>query len=278
MTSVSRPSVPRTSIADAFAQAKAGGRIALMPFIPAAYPTLEATAALLPALEHAGASLIEIGFPFSDPIADGPTIQHAFVEALAHKVRPADVFRVVAAARASVSIPLVAMVSYSIVYRIGVDEFISQAKSAGFDGLIIPDLPPPEAQAVCQKVQAGGLDTVLLVAPTTEPERRKEIAGLCSGFVYYLSISGVTGQRTALPDDLPENLRQLRTVTDKPIAVGFGVSTSEHLVALSGLADGAIVGSALVKVMQEHRSAATTTMAQAVATRCRQLLEPASPL
>lgn len=278
MSHANQVAKPRVSIAQAFAQAQAAGRVALMPFIPAGYPTMEATEALLPALEHAGASLIEIGFPFSDPIADGPTIQHAFSDALANKIRPADVFRTVQRARPSVGIPLVAMVSYSIVYRIGVDPFAAQAKAAGFDGLIIPDLPPPEAQGICRQVQAAGLDTILLVAPSTDLQRRQEIAALCSGFVYYLSISGVTGQRDVLPDDLQTNLRQLRTITTKPIAVGFGISTADHVKSLSGLADGAIVGSALVKLMQEHRSEATTALAAIVAGRCRQLLAPATAL
>ena len=136
--------------------------------------------------------LFRSGIPFSDPIADGPIIQEAFVAALAKKLTVSDIFAAIRETRLKVNIPLVAMVSYSIVFRYGLDRFVADAKAAGFDGLILPDLPPPEAQAVCGRVQAGGLDTILLVSPTTAPERRSEIARLCSGFIYYLSVSGIT--------------------------------------------------------------------------------------
>ncbi len=198
--------------------------MALMPFIPAGYPNLETTQAILPALEAGGANLIEIGIPFSDPVADGPTIQAAFATALAKGLRVADIFKAIAAARAMVSIPLVAMVSYSIVFRYGVDRFLNDAREAGFDGLIVPDLPPPEAQSVCGKVRAAGLDTVLLIAPTTASDRRKEIADLCSGFVYYLSVAGITGARDSLPADLKENVRRIKQISHVPVCVGFGVS------------------------------------------------------
>src|SRR6185503_15462962 len=158
---------PRRSIADTFAQLRAKKQLAFMPFIPAGYPDLATTEKLLPALEQAGASIVEIGIPFSDPIADGPVIQEAFTAALAKKLKLAEVFATVKKARASVSIPLVAMVSYSIGYRYGIERFAATMKESGFDGLILPDLPPPEAKAICEKVLAAGLDTILLVAPTT---------------------------------------------------------------------------------------------------------------
>lgn len=239
----------RLSIADSFARCKREHRLALMPFIAAGYPSAEVTRAVLPALEAAGADLIEIGIPFSDPIADGPVIQQAFGAALAAGVRVADVFDMVAAARPKVSIPLIAMVSYSIVFRFGSAKFFSQARESGFDGLIIPDLPPPEAQAVCGTIRSAGLDTVLLVAPTTRPARRAEVARLCTGFTYYLSVSGITGERSSLPADLAENVRQLKSASVCPVAVGFGIGKPEHVAALKGIADGAIVGSALVRRM-----------------------------
>ena len=139
----------------------------------------------MPALEAGGASAVEMGIPFSDPIADGPTIQEAFNTALANKVKVADVFAAVAAVRRQFSLPLISMVSYSIVFRYGLERFVGDARAAGFGGLILPDVPPPEAQAVCAKVRAGGLDTILLVPPPPSAERRREIAALCSGFVYY---------------------------------------------------------------------------------------------
>jgi tryptophan synthase alpha chain len=264
---------PRRSIKDTFAALRQRGQISFMPFISAGYPDLQATAAIIPALESAGANLIEVGFPFSDPIADGPTIAESYTLALAKKIKLADIFKTIAAVRPKVSLPLVGMVSHSIVYRYGVDRFVADAKAAGFDGLIIPDLPPPEAQRACARVQAGGLDTILLVAPTTTPQRRAEIAGLCSGFIYYLSVSGITGERDKLPADLTENVKGLKSLTDKPVCVGFGISKPEHVKQLSGVADGAIVGSALVKRIAQHATAGTAAIARAAADYCRELLQ-----
>ena len=268
---MSSPAIPHRTIAQAFTVSRSRGKIALMPFISAGYPDLATTAALLPALEAAGADLIEIGFPFSDPIADGPTIQESYTVALAKKLKLQDIFKTIAAARPKVGLPLVAMVSYSIVYRFGLERFIGEAKAAGFDALLLPDLPPPEAASVCARIRAGGLDTVLLVAPTTPPQRRKEIAALSSGFVYYLSISGITGERDKLPADLAANVRALKEATDKPVCVGFGISTPEHLRQLSDVADGAIVGSAFVKRITQHAAGGTAAIVKAVGDYCREL-------
>ncbi len=250
------------TIRQTFDQLRQAGRIALMPFVPAGYPSLEATAAMLPAMADAGADLIEIGIPFSDPIADGPVIQAAFNHALSvGRVKVADVLATVKSVSARVRAPMVAMVSYSIVYRYGLDRFIADAKAAGFSGLILPDLPPPEAQAVCGKVNAAGLETVLLVAPTTSPQRKAEIARLSTGFVYYLSVAGTTGARSTLPADLPDNLAALRALTDRPLCVGFGVSTRDHVAQLAQHADGAIFGSALVKQLTPQQTPAQAAKA-----------------
>lgn len=264
--------VGRLSLKQTFADLRAQKQIAMMPFVAAGYPDLESTLATLPALEAAGANLIEVGFPFSDPIADGPVIAEAFVKTLAKHIRVADVFATIAKARARMSIPLVAMLSYSVVFRYGLDRFIREAKSAGFDGLILPDLPPPEAERVCATVQAGGLDTVLLIAPTTTEARRKEIARLSSGFIYYLSISGITGERDRLPADLEANLRQLKSITDRPVCVGFGINKPEHVKQLAGLADGAIVGTAFVRRMTESAAQGPAAVAKSAEEYCRQLL------
>jgi tryptophan synthase alpha chain len=261
-----------SAIRRTFALLRSKRQIALMPFVASGFPDLASTAAVLPALEAGGASMIEIGFPFSDPIADGPTIQAAFTEALATGIRIADTFRTVAAVRPAVSIPLVAMLSYSIVFRYGVGRFVKDAKSAGFDGLILPDLPPPEAQRVCELVRAGGLDTILLVAPTTTPQRRKEILDLCSGFAYYLSVSGITGERDRLPEDVTANVRALRELSDTPVCVGFGIHRAEQVAQLAGVADGAIVGSAFVKRMREAAPGGAVAVAQAAEGYCRELL------
>ncbi|HEY2586468.1 MAG TPA: tryptophan synthase subunit alpha [Tepidisphaeraceae bacterium] len=248
------------------------GRIGLVPFIPAGYPDLETTAACLPALQAGGASVIEVGIPFSDPIADGPVIQEAFTEALAKKLKVADVFRTVASVRDRMTVPIVAMVSYSVAFRYGIEKFTGEAKSAGFNGLILPDLPPPEAQAICEKVQAGGLDTTLLVAPTTAPERRKQIADLSSGFVYYLSVSGITGERDQLPPELAAKVKELRALTDRPVCVGFGIHKPRHVAQLSGIADGAIVGTAYVRRMKQHQSEGPAGISRAVEAYTRELL------
>lgn len=262
----------RLSIAQTFENLRAKKQIALMPFIPAGYPSLAATQAILPALETGGANLIEIGVPFSDPIADGPVIAAAFTQALRQKITVADVFATVAKVRGKVSIPMLAMLSYSIVFRHGVAKFAADAKAAGFDGLIIPDLPPPEAQTVTQTIRQAGLDTVLLVAPSTTAERRKEIASLSSGFVYYLSVAGITGERTALPADLAKNLADLKTISDRPVCVGFGISTAEHVKQLAGSAQGAIVGSALVRRMTANKDRSPAEIAKVCEGYCRELL------
>jgi tryptophan synthase alpha chain len=262
----------RTSLADTFQRLRSSRQIALMPFIPAGYPDLATTAAALPALEAGGANLIEIGIPFSDPVADGPTIQAAFTHALANKLKVADVFQTIAGARSTVSIPLVAMVSYSVVFRYGLDRFLTDAKRSGFDGLILPDLPPPEAQRVCGTIQAAGLDTILLVAPSTTPARRKDIAQLSTGFVYYLSVAGITGERDQLPPDLAGNIAQLKQLTDRPVCVGFGIHRPQQIADLAKIADGAIVGSAIVKRITQHASQGPAATAAALTDYCRELL------
>jgi len=262
----------RKTISQTFAALRTSGQIGLMPFIPAGYPDLTTTTAILPELEKAGASLIEIGFPFSDPIADGPTIQAAFTYALARKVRVKDVLAAVAQARKSMTIPMVAMLSYSIVFRYGQERFFTELRTSGFDGIIIPDLPPPEAQSVCAKVRAAGLDTVLLVSPTTTAQRRKEIADLCSGFVYYMSLSGITGERAELPADITTNVRDLKSLTPIPVCVGFGISKPQHVAQLRHIADGAIVGSAFVRKITEHMNESPAQIAQAASAYCRELL------
>jgi tryptophan synthase alpha chain len=264
--------VPRKTIAKTFQDLRAAAHIALMPFVPAGYPDLETTETILVALEQAGANIIEVGIPFSDPIADGPVIQAAFTAALAKKLKLAEVFRTIANVRPKLSIPLVAMVSYSVVFRYGLARFLTNAKMSGFDGLILPDLPPPEAQGVCDQVQSAGLDTILLVAPTTAPQRRAEIASLCSGFVYYLSISGITGERQQLPEDLRANVTQLKQASRCPVCVGFGIHKPEHVKQLSDIADGAIVGSAVVRRMEQHASEGPAGVARAVGAYCKELL------
>ncbi len=264
------PTKPRT-IAQSFADLRGHG-IGLIPFLPAGFPDLDTTSACLTAVDAIGPAAIEIGFPFSDPIADGPIIQQAFTAALDRKLKVREIFQTVRQASPRISAPLVGMLSYSIVFRYGAERFFTDAREAGFAGMIIPDLPPPEAARTCRQISAAGLDATLLIAPTTPTERRREIVALCTGFVYYLSVSGITGARSELPPNLAQNVRQLKTMTDRPVCVGFGISKPEHVAALSGIADGAIVGSAIVKRMIDSKSAGSAAIAANIGNYCRELL------
>lgn len=238
----------------AIASAKQKYGIALMPFVAAGYPDLKTSLELIPALQRAGAAVIEVGFPFSDPIADGPVIQEAFTVALSRGLRIDQIFDAFENMDAQISIPRIAMVSFSIIYRYGVQAFMQRAVRAGFAGVLIPDLPPPEADQVCQIVRNNGLDTVLLVSPTTSPHRRHEIAQLTSGFIYYLSLAGTTGERDHLPQDVQTNVQNLKQMASVPVCVGFGISKPEHLAQLSTVADGAIVGSAIIRRIKQNPS------------------------
>jgi tryptophan synthase alpha chain len=261
-----------TDLAQSIRSAQKSAGVALQPFVAAGYPSMEAVVETLKALDLPGIGAIEIGFPFSDPIADGPVIQEAFNEALTKGLKTQQIFSAIEAAKSAISKPLVAMVSYSIVFRYGTERFIADAKRAGFKGILIPDLPPPEAQGVCDKIAGGGLDSVLLVAPTTTSERRALIAKLCTGFVYYLSVSGVTGERDKLPQELAENVHEIRTISHVPVCVGFGIGRRDHVEQLSGVGDGAIVGSAIVRKMRESAGQPPLQTAKLVRSLCSQLL------
>ncbi len=241
-----------------FADLRAQGRRALMPFICGGHPGPGMTANLLPALEAAGASVVEIGIPFSDPIADGPVIAAAMHEALGRGATPRSVLDEVASVRDRVSLGLVAMVSVSIAYRLGgpqgdFGKFIADARTAGFDGLIFPDAPLEEAGALVDAARREGLTASLLIAPTTPPERMKRIAEASSGFVYLLARTGITGERSESPE-VAARVARLRGWTGLPIACGFGISTPEQVRAVVRDADAAIVGSALVRRVGEAAS------------------------
>lgn len=235
-----------------FSELRSSGGKALMPFITAGDPDLATTIRLLEAAQDAGASICEIGIPFSDPIADGPVIQASMSRALDQGLKVEQVFAAVAEARPRLTIGLIAMVSYSIVHRMGLKTFIQQAKNAGFDGFIFPDLPLAEAGPARQAVAEAGLILSMLIAPTTPIERAEQIAAASTGFVYVVSRPGITGAREALPPQLPARLERLRGVTDLPMAVGFGISTAAQVRDVVSVADAAIVGSALVAQVHEH--------------------------
>ncbi|HKQ47141.1 MAG TPA: tryptophan synthase subunit alpha [Phycisphaerae bacterium] len=221
----------------------------LWPFIAAGYPNLEITAALLQRLNTLPIRGVELGIPFSDPIADGPVIQQAFTRALASGIKVQDVFEMVASVRAQIAYPLLAMVSASIVYRRGVEVFAAEAHMAGFDGLIVPDISLEEAPALALAAAKENLRLSMLVAPTTPPERRRRIAQAATGFLYYVSVQGTTGERAALPAALADEVRSLKAESSLPVLVGFGISRPDHVREVCRFADGAIVGSAIVHRM-----------------------------
>ncbi len=236
-----------------FQQLRADRRKGFIAFLTAGDPDIAGTPDLIRAVAGAGADLIEIGFPFSDPIADGPVIQASYTRALDAGLKVQQVFDAIAAAVNSPGFkpPVVGMVSYSLIHRKGQQEFIAAAKTAGLSGLIVPDLVADEADTFADLCKAADLKLILLVTPTTTPERAKQIVSLCTGFVYCVSVVGITGERDKIPEALTKQLADLRKETDLPLCVGFGVSRPEHVEHLKGIADGVIVGSALVKKMEQ---------------------------
>jgi tryptophan synthase alpha chain len=236
-----------------FTRLKSEGRRALMPFITAGDPDLPTTAALITELVERGAHMVEIGIPYSDPIADGPVIAASYHRALQRGVKLAHIFQTIRTLRAETATgpltaaPLVTMVSYAIIHRQGVDRYLREAVTAGIDGLIVPDLPVEESEGLCRKATALDLRLIQLVTPTTPRDRAVQITRSTTGFVYYVSVAGITGERRSIPPTLVENVAWLRTQTDLPICIGFGISTPEHVRELAPVADGLIVGSALVK-------------------------------
>jgi len=235
----------------AFRKARRENRAAFMPFVTAGDPDIETTAAIIIEISRRGADLIELGVPYSDPIADGPTIQASYTRALSGGLRLSQIFDMLHGVRAACDTAILTMVSFSIVLRVGPEAYFEHAAAAGADGVIIPDLPADEAGRVARQANARGLHNVCLVAPTTPPDRMARIARLSRGFIYYVSTTGTTGARDRLSADLSANVADLRKVTPKPIAVGFGISKPEHVRDVSRYADGAIVGSAIVRRIHE---------------------------
>jgi tryptophan synthase alpha chain len=242
--------MPPSKIDDTFSRLKAQGRMAFMPFVTAGDPDLATTQKVVLELAARGVDLIEIGFPYSDPIADGPVIQASYTRALAKHLHVDEIFAAVKSLSRPGSAPLpplVAMVAYAIIFRTGPEKFVHKARDAGFAGLIVPDLPADEAADMASLSSAGGLDLIQLIAPTTTPARTKRILETASGFIYCISVAGTTGVRDQLPPELRQQLQWLKTQTKLPLAVGFGISRPDQVASLRGLADGVIVGSALVR-------------------------------
>lgn len=235
-----------------FQELRDRGAKAFMPYLCAGDPTPELTAKLLLTLEAAGADLIELGVPFSDPIADGPTVQRASERALTHNISLQQILEMVSSLRKQTDIPIALMSYYNPIFRMGEEAFCKAAQDAGVDGLIVPDLPPEQAQQLLEIAPRYNLATIFLAAPTSPPERMQLIASVSTGFIYCVSVTGVTGARAMLSDEIAPMITELRKHTDKPISVGFGVSTPEQAKQVVDIADGAIVGSAIINVVEEN--------------------------
>jgi tryptophan synthase alpha chain len=237
-------------IADVFKS----GRKALIPYVTVGYPSVEATLKIVPMLARNGADIIELGVPFSDPLADGVTIQHASFEALRNGVTTETCLDIAGKLRKQIETPLVFMSYFNPIYKYGTDRFCSDCATAGVDGLIIPDLPPEEGGKLELPASNNGVDIIYLLAPTSTPTRVKQVAQHSRGFIYLVSVAGVTGARTALPETLTKFVSGVRRVTKKPLCVGFGISTAEQASRVAKIADGVIVGSKIIQLMELDKS------------------------
>jgi tryptophan synthase alpha chain len=239
-----------------FSRLRNENRRALMPFVTAGDPDLATSALLIAEMVNRGAHLVEVGIPYSDPVADGPVITASYHRALERGVKVSHIFQTLRTLRAEGSArinetPFVSMVSYAIIHRIGTDRYLHDAAMAGLDGLIVPDLPVEESAVLLQKATQRGLKLIQLITPTTPRERAIQIARLTTGFIYYVSVAGITGERQGLPADLVETVGWLRAQTDLPICIGFGISGPDQVRQLAPVADGLIVGSAIVRRLAE---------------------------
>jgi tryptophan synthase alpha chain len=239
-------------LAGAFERLRAADERALVVYFTAGDPSLEVTVRLVEEAERRGADIVELGVPFSDPLADGPVIQRAARRALEAGASLRRILETVAALRRDVSVPLVLMTYYNPILAFGLRPFVESAVKAGLDGVIVADLPPEEAEPLGREAEPAGLDVIHLAAPTSTPARLRLIARRSRGFIYLVSLTGVTGERAALPADLEAQVRALRLLTTKPVCVGFGIGRPEQVAAVGRLADGVIVGSAIVRLVEEH--------------------------
>jgi tryptophan synthase alpha chain len=236
-----------------FATLRQRGEKALIAYVMAGDPSLQDTEQLVVELEQAGADIIELGVPFSDPIADGPVIQQAAERALRSGTSLRTILPMVARLRARTQIPLVLMAYYNTIHAFGPEQFCHEAAQAGVDGLIMPDMPPDEAGSLKGPAAAAGLQLIFLLAPTSTAERRTFVARQSQGFVYYVSLTGITGAKLLSMADVGKNVEKIRKVTRIPVAVGFGVATPEDAAKVAAIADGVIVGSAIVKQIAAHQ-------------------------
>ena len=242
-----------SQISETFARLRREGKQALIPFITAGDPDLAATRDLLIELDQAGADIIELGVPFSDPVADGPVIQRASMRALQNEISVADILQLVGESRAQIQAPIVLFSYLNPLLQFGLDKLAAEASRAGVSGILVTDLSLEDTEEFQRSLSRNELDLILLVSPTTSDQRLKMIAEKASGFIYAISTTGVTGTRSELSAGARELVSRLRTITDLPIAVGFGISNRDHVSEVWGYADGAVVGSAIVAEVERWR-------------------------
>ena len=236
------------------------GRKALIGYLTAGYPDMDTTLKAVQQMEKAGCDIVELGIPFSDPIGDGPVIQSASYRALQAGVTPAACIELVRRLRRTVRIPLVFMGYYNPIFSYGVGEFCRLSAAAGINGLIIPDLPPDESEGLDTAAADNGLDLIHLLTPTSTAERIKLVTRKSSGFIYLVSVAGVTGVREGIPDYLPDFVVKVRAKATQPLAIGFGISSPAQAGAIAGLADGVIIGSKLITLIDEDRTLGKLTV------------------
>ena len=239
-------------IDEKFRQLRREKKKAFIAFITAGDPNLATTEKLALEFARLGVDILELGMPFSDPLADGPTIQAASERALKNRVNLADVFRLVERLRKKIELPIALLTYCNIVYHFGIKDFVKQAKIAGVDGVIVPDLPVEEAKDLIRTAKKNKFATIFLLAPTSDVRRIKKVCSASTGFIYYVSLTGTTGMRKSLPKELAGQLRRIKRVTTKPVCVGFGVSNPQQARETARLADGVIVGSAIIKVIERN--------------------------
>lgn len=235
-----------------FDRLRARGEKALIPYVMAGDPSLDETKSFVLELERARADIVELGVPFSDPIADGPVIQKAAERALKSGTSLRRILEMVRSLRQETAIPLVLMTYYNSIYTLGEESFCETAAAAGVDGVIVPDMPPEEADSLCEAASRSGLTPIFLLAPTSTPDRMKEVVRRTRGFVYYVSLTGITGARLSGLETVKHNVGRIRKKGAVPVAVGFGISTPIDVKEVASFADGVIVGSAIVRIIGEH--------------------------